>query len=125
MAIFVEKCLNQMGKEKIQKTFLKSTNDATTTNGLNHMMTLNDIVKGLIKLYNGHVQDSRMGATGALKHIFAAVGAAKFQFLLNQMVHPTENKRIFSSIQRLISKNANSRKGSLNQRNGAMSLKEK
>ena len=125
VAIFVEKCLNQMGKEKIQKTFLKSTNDATTTNGLNHMMTLNDIVKGLIKLYNGHVQDSRIGATGALKHIFAAVGATKFQFLLNQMVHPTESKRILSSIQRLISKNANSRKGSLNQRNGAMSLKEK
>ena len=41
------------------------------------------------------------------------------------MVHPTESKRILSSIQRLISKNANSRKGSLNQRNGAMSLKEK
>eukprot|EP00943_MAST-04B_sp_MAST-4B-sp1_P003522 g3522.t1 len=109
VSIFVEKCLNQMGKNKIQKMFFKeiSMDNDFAIEDL-HQLPLYNIMKELTKLYNGRVQESRKGATGALKHIFDAIGNTKFHFILSKMVHPTEEKRILGSMQRLASTSSTS-----------------
>jgi hypothetical protein len=124
---FVEKCLNQMGKNEIQKMFSKeiSMNNDFSIENL-HQLPLYNIMKELTKLYNGRVQESRKGATGALKHIFAAVGNTKFQFILSKLVHPTEGKRILGSMQRLASKSNSSVSRRTNKsRKDGLSLKDK
>ena len=103
-----------MGSEKVKKIFLT---DVTSP------QRLHVIVKKLSKLFNGHVQDSRAGAAGALKHLFVAVGSEHFNSILGQMLHPVESKRIQSSIQRLVSRDqSKSKRDTKKQR---LSLKDK
>ena len=116
VAIFVEKCLGHMGSDKVKEIFLT---------GVTSPQRLQIIIKKLSKLFNGHVQDSRMGAAGALKHLFVAVGSVHFNSTLGQMLHPVETKRIQSSIQRLVLRDQSKSNLNCNTKTKRLSLKEK